>query len=457
VDAAFPFQALALLIGLVLVAYGLVKRRLGTFTAGIVMASMNMAAPLVQQAASDAVGFGLTLPLAALLIAALTAFVAWHHQPIPHALLGARGSILLTAFLTCLVSGVQAPDTVAFTKAVTTLALSLAGGWLLIGALATMYTSPRRLIRVMIDSIGLLAVCGSYFALIAIGPSCLEGSGGNAISLFGLQFGRLGAPGMNPTGIASSAGLGLLYIAFSAGRIRTWWLRAAAATSLAACLVALMWSGGRGALAAVLLVMIATWALQRRHVRSHRFPVLYDGAIVGLSLVCALHLQANSLRGQADVPHSIDPIEVFVDSRVSDEARQMIESPVLFGRGYNSLSPRRDSDHTDIESYWLKAWVELGTVGSAIYTLAFAILSFAVIKADCASARYGDSLGFVPTAFVMLTWANSVSSWGFILPYGDLMVYVGIMSCACLALHHYRLRDQTRGPEVFAPSSMHSS
>jgi hypothetical protein len=307
--------------------------------------------------------------------------------------------------------------------------LSMLGGWLCVGRIARAPGASRTTTVSVVDTFGVYAVSMTIIALMVLGPHCIDpglGGSNNQVSIFSLRLSRLGTQGMNATGVSSLAGVGFIYLLLSLRRAPSVFVSVLLFALLTVCFGALLWSGSRGALLATIAVLVTTELLSTSARTTRRASIARFLFVIMTCSVVGLTLTENFWRTTSWTVSSETLFDAFVLSRLNDNAPSLDWS--FFGTGYNSLGGLNSLNAADIESYWLKAWVELGVVGSAAYTLAFALGTASVIAADRQAARQRDPSAGLATAIVMFVWANSVSSWGFIYPYGDMFICLALMS-----------------------------
>jgi O-antigen ligase len=292
------------------------------------------------------------------------------------------------------------------------------------------------------------------------------GGANNQVDIWGISLSRLGVEGMNATGVSAIASIACLFSVRSIDSAKSGILKAAATVSLCMCMIVLLWSGSRGALVSTAVVTTYIVITQLAYRSSKRRWRLLDI----FALICiagvALHFQSSFYRVSAGSEFSQGVIETFIESRVPNEQQRAALQPTMFGVGYNALSADVERQLADIECYWLKAWAELGVVGSIVYSGAFLAGTIIVIYADWNAARRDSSLGFLPSSIVLFTWANSISSWGFIYPHGEMIIQLGIMSSSLAYISSVRrtkrfaTKDSSKGRRfatgtwVVAPSQI---
>jgi hypothetical protein len=440
-ESAALIQFGILIVGLISVFVGLAFNARRVFFAGQAALASSMTAPFIQEYSLSMTGFGASIPIAGVVLTTLALWAIRSNGHLPGKLVGPYGICLLATNIVCFISASGAAEPMQVVKASVGLSIAVISGWILIGSIANTYSRPREITKCIVDGIGLVSVFTSCLAVVFLGPMCLEpgvGGANNQVLILGLQLPRLGMTGFNATGVSAAASFALTYLILSYPRMNGWILRIAAMLAGMACLAALIWSGSRGAIIALGITLIVVramvWGAGVRTV----LPRSYDLVCLASLAVLTVQLSTNFFRWDVSGGHEQSVLETFLSSRVPDAALGHLSTPSIFGLGYNSLSTLGLQDNSDIESYFIKAFVELGYLGSLVYCFAFIALSWPVLRCDYLASRRGDRLGFTPSAIVIFIYANSPSSWGFIFPSGNLFLFLGLMSSSLVALAQIR-------------------
>lgn len=389
--------------------------------------------PFVTQFNQDYFGFGGSWAFFVLVLVFLLIKFPVGINKIPSHLLDQRGLMLLISMILVLVSTLLSTDVVASLKAILNLIILVIIGWVIFGYIIKYFSDYRSIVVVITNAFGAINLVIVLSAIFFAGPMVLSQSTGDVqskISIFGLSVYRLQAEGLNATGVGVSSAISLFWLySILKKKPIIFVSKSLIILFILISVVALLWAGSRGALIAFFATsMIGSIFLLLKNKRKKKDVInaaFYSGVIIYFIFYGFYGI---FFRGVDSVTTS-SIADIFMESRINlydDWIVAKLLTPTFFGHGYGILST--GGDGINIESFFLRAFIELGIFGSISYIFTFFMLTVCVIKVDLYYYKLGDHSALFPSSIFIFTWANSISSWGFILPTGTLAIYLAIAS-----------------------------
>lgn len=429
---------------------------------GFVLVACNWNAPNLQRLFAETLGFGVAIPGLITLVLMAILMLRGRVKSLPQCLLGAVGLLVSLLVPVTALSLFQSDSDIDVIKAIISLSLVILSGWFLFGKLASLSPNPRKVTMMLVNSLGVYSLILITSLIIFAGPFAYRqqiGGTESLLNIFGVVVSRLQLSGFNATGVGSTAAVGIFWGYWLLCRWKGFLAKSLSTVIITIFIVALIWSGSRGAMASFMLTAIAllTISMQWKSIKVKSllrafFIIVVIGLVVALvSFVLFENLIRGGVGGGSDL---MSVIELFLLQRVYNESNSglsLLNNITLFGIGYGSLAMSSGSDNASFESFWLRIFIELGIVGSIVYSFVFLVLSSYVIAADRRARMFSNGWAFLPSSLVIFVWINGLTSWGFSIPNASLLLYVAIMSSAYVTFLTYKLNQKT-GRDLCLPS-----
>jgi hypothetical protein len=393
---------------------------------------------------TESLGFG--VPIILMSLVTLCLFTAFRINPfyIPSHVVSISGVSLLLVLFSAIFSLYVSDDVIRSSKAVFSLLFIVFIGWFIFGKIYRKYANhSRRIIILMSDVVGFLSLLTVTLLMIFGGPATLGGEFGtdeSRISIFGMTVQRLQSASFPATGLGIASGIAVLWL-FSVYQrnINHQIIKYITIILMTLSFVGLIWSGSRGAIVA----FFATWLVSklvfydynRKRILRKIIGVV---ALSGGAICFFKYIFPGILYRGGNVDAPIPLSELFLSSRIDlfGPSVYLLFKPSFFGHGFGLLSAGdTTTGFVNIESFFLRLYIELGIVGSIIYILTFALLTVYVFKVDRYYFLKGERGAMFPSAILFFTWMNTPTSFGFSLPVGMLAIQLGIASGSLLIWH----------------------
>jgi hypothetical protein len=385
------------------------------------------------------VPLGVGAPAFLMLFVAAGLILAFKINPfaLPSRILGVADISLLLLLAVTLLSATVSIDSMRSIKSIISLAFIIFIGWFVFGKIYQKNLDQSREMLILVaDVFGALSLLNVLMVIVLVGPDVIhQGTGdiGSTISFLGVKVRRLQAEGFNATGVGACAAMAILWLFSLFQRAKHHYVAKALISVLAVVsLVGLIWSGSRGAIVA----FFATWISARILGLTKRkmiLPIIGTVILLGASLFLFLNYFEGILYRGYSLHKRPSLFDLFISNRLHElkKNRSFALEPGLFGHGYGSSSSI-DKYHASInvESFFLRIYIELGTVGAIVYVITFMILTVLVVRSDRYYCLRGERGAFFPSAILIFVWMSSPTGFGFSLPVGVLAIQLALAAGA---------------------------
>jgi hypothetical protein len=395
--------------------------------------------PVLQGITGNYLGFGISIPTLIAITILLNSFPYSSTKHYPLILFKQSGVLIALLLIYVSVTTIFANDIVNSTKSTVSLFVIFLAGWLQFGKVSNLSDNPRAIILSICQGIGFSSFVTIMFMLIVVGPIAylgLIGGLNSQLNILGFGVSRLQYAGFNATGVSIAAVFSIFWLH---SLLNTKYFKESTVKKLIVLLlivislVVLFWSGSRGPIIAfsttVIFLFFRVLISKRINVSKMVKVSMIAVAVIVLSIS---FLQDNFKRSRIKAHgNDLGVIEVFIQDRIAYNGQlafEYISNAGFFGYGYGFLSAGGDVNKVNLESYPLKAYVELGFIGAFLHILVFLILSSHVIKADKIASKITNKNDYLPSSIIVFTWLNSIASFGFMLHVGANILLVGLMS-----------------------------
>jgi hypothetical protein len=283
------------------------------------------------------------------------------------------------------------------------------------------------------DVVGFFSVLNVALVLVFAGPSVLSGEIGgyeSIISFLGVSVPRLQTEGFNATGVGIASGIAILWLFTVYQRNAHQPInKVLTLVLIAISFLGLIWSASRGAIVTLFFTWIILGILGQAYNKNKMIYFVGAAFLSGAVLYLLLKGLPGIMYRGLDADSGIPLIDLFFSSRLDifESDMYLLFEPTLFGHGFGLLSADESiNGRLNIESFFLRLWIELGLVGSFIYIITFVLLTVYVVKVDRYFFLRGELGAFFPSAILLFTWINSPTSFGFSLPVGGLAIQLAI-------------------------------
>lgn len=378
------------------------------------------------------------LPIFFMMLVAAGLILAFRINPfaLPSRKIGIADIFLILLLALILLSVTSSLEPLRTIKSVISLAGIIFIGWFIFGNIYKKNpTQSRELLILVADVFGALSLVSVLLVMMLAGPDVIrQGTADitSTISLLGIKVRRLQAEGFNATGVGASAAMAILWLLSLFQRAKHRYLiKVLISIFVAISLVGLFWSGSRGAI----IAFFTTWFAVRiigLPKRKMLLNIISTFTLLGVSLFLFLNYFEGILYRGYQPDKRPELLELFVSGRLYNLKKDMLLAlePSLFGRGYGSMSAKEFSLGVNVESFFVRIFVELGVVGSLVYVITFAILTVCVVRADRNSCLRGERGAFFPSAILLFVWISSPTGFGFSLPVGVLAIQLALAAGA---------------------------
>lgn len=439
------FNIALFLTGILIFVYGFLAKQLRPKLAGFVFSAVNLNSPGTQNFIYDIFGFGFAIPGLILLVLMIILMRPGIYFPKQIFFNGLSLFFIPVLISFVSLSTLKSTHQIESTKSILSLILVIAGGWFLISRLsfATSSINPRFIINFILNYVGVSALILITSLLIIAGPQSLNrmiGGEESLINFFGVSVSRLQLSGFNATGVGATSAFGLFWAYWRLSSTKDGYTKTISLIMMLIFLLSLLWSGSRGALAAfVLTIAFFSFLRTDKNYFSLKRTFKFVSIILPMISIVGFFLFLNLERGSGS-GDSISIIQLYISGRISNEGpllMDLLSSAGLFGHGYGSLAMGQGTDRLSVESFWPRVVIELGLLGSFFYTLFFLLCTMLTVKADRRYQKEIKEWAYLPTAFIMLIWFNSITSWGFSSPNASLLIVMIVFSCSYYSLMRY--------------------
>jgi len=428
--------------GLSIFLYGLASNKLKPKIAGFVFCAVNLNSPGLQSFFDNILGFGVAVP--GLVLLCVMIILMRPGISFPRDIFFNKITLFLLPILISLVflSALKSTQPVETIKNILSLILVITGGWFLISRLISPFSGidPRYVMITVLHYVGVAAFILITSLIIIAGPLSFNrmiGGQESLINFFGLSLSRLQLDGFNATGVGATSAFGLFWAYWRFEFAKYTSMKIISLILMLVFLISLLWSGSRGALAACILTVIFLNLLDiNKNYSTLKKSIKFIFITLPIISIIGFFLFANLQRGSA-ASDSISIIELFMFGRILNEGPLFMDlffSAGLFGHGYGSLAMSQGTERLSVESYWPRVFIELGFLGSLLYTLFFLYFAVLIARSDRWYQKEAKGWPYLPTAFIMLIWANSITSWGFSSPNASLMIAFVVFTCSYFGL-----------------------